>query len=172
MSDLERVSILSEALPYLQQFRGRTIVVKYGGAAMKDPSLKQGVINDLVLLACVGVKPVLVHGGGPEINTWLSKVGIQHNFKNGLRVTGPLLVSRALCYLLLSTHYGSAATRGAAPSSVKLHLQVPVLRPLCTHISHAGDLPRGVAYVIRATDSGGMCKSPGPSGLTRPLRDL
>jgi hypothetical protein len=89
-SDLDRVRILSEALPYLQKFRGRTIVVKYGGAAMKDESLKQGVINDLVLLACVGVKPVLVHGGGPEINSWLAKVGIEPNFKNGLRVTGML----------------------------------------------------------------------------------
>ena len=58
---------------------------------MKDPSLKAGVIKDLVLLACVGVKPVLVHGGGPEINTWLEKVGIEPNFKNGLRVTGALL---------------------------------------------------------------------------------
>jgi Amino acid kinase family len=87
-SDLDRVRILSEALPYLQQFRGRTIVVKYGGAAMKDPTLKAGVINDLVLLACVGVKPVLVHGGGPEINIWLNKVGIESKFKNGLRVTG------------------------------------------------------------------------------------
>jgi acetylglutamate kinase len=89
-SDLERVRILSEALPYLQKFRGRTIVVKYGGAAMKDESLKVGVINDLVLLACVGVKPVLVHGGGPEINSWLAKVGIEPEFKNGLRVTGVL----------------------------------------------------------------------------------
>lgn len=87
MSDLDRVTILSEALPYLQKFRGKTVVVKYGGAAMKDPRLKAGVINDLVLLACVGVQPVLVHGGGPEINSWLDKVGIEPVFKNGLRVT-------------------------------------------------------------------------------------
>lgn len=76
------------------------MVVKYGGAAMKDPTLKQGVINDLVLLACVGVKPVLVHGGGPEINTWLEKVGIEPNFKNGLRVTGkPSLITNHLLVL-------------------------------------------------------------------------
>ena len=89
MSDLARVTILSEALPYLQRFRNKTIVIKYGGAAMKDPVLKESVIKDLVLLACVGVRPVLVHGGGPEINTWLAKVGIEPNFNNGLRVTGP-----------------------------------------------------------------------------------
>lgn len=79
--------MLSEALPYLQRFRGKTIVIKYGGAAMKDPTLKEGVVTDLVLLATVGIRPVLVHGGGPEINIWLSKLGIEPVFKNGLRVT-------------------------------------------------------------------------------------
>ncbi|RMZ52310.1 hypothetical protein APUTEX25_005063, partial [Auxenochlorella protothecoides] len=86
-SALDRVSILSEALPYLQRFRGKTVVIKYGGAAMKDPTLKAGVVADLVLLATVGIRPVLVHGGGPEINIWLTKLGIEPNFKNGLRVT-------------------------------------------------------------------------------------
>jgi acetylglutamate kinase len=74
-------------LPYLQKFANKTIVIKYGGAAMKDPTLKDGVIKDLVLLSCVGVRPVFVHGGGPEINTWLSKLGIEPQFKNGLTVT-------------------------------------------------------------------------------------
>ncbi len=82
-----RVRVLSEALPYLQKFAGRTIVVKYGGAAMKDPSLKAQVIRDVVLLSCVGLRPVVVHGGGPEINTWLDKLGIEPQFKNGLRIT-------------------------------------------------------------------------------------
>lgn len=87
LSDSDRVQVLSEALPYLQKFAGRTIVVKYGGAAMKDPMLKAQVIRDVVLLSCVGVRPVVVHGGGPEINTWLDKIGIEPQFKNGLRVT-------------------------------------------------------------------------------------
>ncbi len=82
-----RVRILSEALPYIQKFANRTIVIKYGGAAMKDSSLKQKVINDVVFLACVGVRPVVVHGGGPEINTWLQKLNIKPLFKDGLRVT-------------------------------------------------------------------------------------
>lgn len=82
-----RVQILSEALPYIQQFRGRTVVVKYGGAAMKDSSLKADVIRDIVFMACVGIRPVVVHGGGPEINTWLGKLGIEPQFKDGLRVT-------------------------------------------------------------------------------------
>ena len=82
-----RVRILSEALPYIQKFADRTIVIKYGGAAMKDGSLKTKVINDIVFLSCVGVRPVVVHGGGPEINTWLQKLDIKPAFKDGLRVT-------------------------------------------------------------------------------------
>ncbi|MEM9484683.1 MAG: acetylglutamate kinase [Cyanobacteria bacterium P01_F01_bin.116] len=83
----QRVQILSEALPYIQQFRGRTVVVKYGGAAMKDDQLKDNVIRDIVFMACVGIRPVVVHGGGPEINTWLGKLSIEPQFKDGLRVT-------------------------------------------------------------------------------------
>ncbi|KAL9273516.1 Acetylglutamate kinase, chloroplastic-like protein [Drosera capensis] len=82
-----RVDILAESLPYLQKFRGKTIVVKYGGAAMKSQSLQASVINDLVLLSCVGIRPVFVHGGGPEINLWLEKIGLKPDFLNGLRVT-------------------------------------------------------------------------------------
>ncbi|HEY9892213.1 MAG TPA: acetylglutamate kinase [Candidatus Sericytochromatia bacterium] len=86
-AEATRVRVLSEALPYIQQFAGRTVVVKYGGAAMKDSTLKDKVIRDVVFLACVGLRPVVVHGGGPEINSWLAKLGIEPQFKNGLRVT-------------------------------------------------------------------------------------
>jgi acetylglutamate kinase len=82
-----RVRVLSEALPYIQKFANRTIVIKYGGAAMKDSTLKEKVIRDIVFLSCVGVRPVVVHGGGPEINTWLKKLNIASLFKDGLRVT-------------------------------------------------------------------------------------
>jgi acetylglutamate kinase len=83
----DRVQVLSEALPYIQSFAGKTIVVKYGGAAMTDSALKAQVISDIVFMACVGIRPVVVHGGGPEINTWLGKMGIEAKFLNGLRVT-------------------------------------------------------------------------------------
>ncbi|MGJ3247327.1 MAG: acetylglutamate kinase [Elainellaceae cyanobacterium] len=86
-AEATRVRVLSEALPYIQQFSGRTIVVKYGGAAMKDSDLKAKVMRDIVFLSCVGLRPVVVHGGGPEINSWLGKIGIEPQFKNGLRVT-------------------------------------------------------------------------------------
>ena len=86
-NDAQRVKILSEALPYIQEFRGRTVVVKYGGAAMNNSDIKDTVMRDIVFLSCVGVRPVIVHGGGPEINSWLDKLGIEPQFKDGLRVT-------------------------------------------------------------------------------------
>lgn len=86
-AEATRVKVLSEALPYIQKFSGGTIVVKYGGAAMKDGYLKDSVIRDIVFLSCVGLRPVVVHGGGPEINVWLDKLGIEPQFKDGLRVT-------------------------------------------------------------------------------------
>lgn len=87
--DTLRVSVLSEALPYIQRFAGRRVVVKYGGAAMASAELRDAVYRDLVLLASVGVQPVVVHGGGPEINDWLSRLHIEPEFRNGLRVTTP-----------------------------------------------------------------------------------
>jgi acetylglutamate kinase len=86
-TEANRVRILSEALPYIQKFANRTVVIKYGGAAMKDSNLKDKVIGDIVFLSCVGVKPVVVHGGGPEINSWLTKLKIEPQFRDGLRVT-------------------------------------------------------------------------------------
>lgn len=86
-AEATRVRILSEALPYIQEFAGKKVVVKYGGAAMKDSNLKDKVIRDIVFLSCVGLRPVVVHGGGPEINSWLGKLGIEPQFKDGLRVT-------------------------------------------------------------------------------------
>ena len=86
-TEATRVRVLSEALPYIQKFANRTVVIKYGGAAMKDSNLKARVIRDIVFLCSVGVRPVVVHGGGPEINIWLDKIGIEPQFKDGLRVT-------------------------------------------------------------------------------------
>jgi acetylglutamate kinase len=83
----DRVKVLSEALPYMQSFAGRTVVVKYGGAAMKDSQLKDRVVRDIIFMACIGIRPIIVHGGGPEINSWLDKLNIEPQFKDGLRVT-------------------------------------------------------------------------------------
>ncbi|NLK52447.1 MAG: acetylglutamate kinase [Syntrophomonadaceae bacterium] len=87
MQALEKAGILVEALPYIKQFYGKTIVLKYGGHAMKDQELKQAMMTDIVLMKYVGINPVLVHGGGPEINLLLERLGINSSFIQGLRVT-------------------------------------------------------------------------------------
>nr|WDA99009.1 acetylglutamate kinase [Gronococcus sybilensis] len=87
LNETNKIEILAEALPYIQRYSNRTVVVKYGGAAMKDSNLKEKVITDVIFLSCVGLRPVFVHGGGPEIDHWLNKVNIQPEFKDGVRVT-------------------------------------------------------------------------------------
>ena len=84
---LEKANVLIEALPYIKQFKGKIIVVKYGGSAMVDHELKKSVVRDVALLKLVGFRPIVVHGGGKEITKWCNKVGIESNFVNGLRVT-------------------------------------------------------------------------------------
>ena len=84
---LEKAEVLIEALPYIQRFNRKVIVVKYGGSAMVDEELKRNVIKDVVLLKLVGFKPIIVHGGGKEISRWVGKVGKEAIFVNGLRVT-------------------------------------------------------------------------------------
>lgn len=84
---LEKAEVLIEALPYIQRFNRRIIVVKYGGSAMVDDQLKEHVIQDVTLLKLVGFKPIIVHGGGKEISRWVGKVGMEPQFVNGLRVT-------------------------------------------------------------------------------------
>jgi acetylglutamate kinase len=87
IDNVTRTQVLNEALPYIQMYSGKIIVVKYGGAAMIDDELKQAVMSDLVLLSLCGAKIVLVHGGGPEINAYLKKIGKDPVFINGLRYT-------------------------------------------------------------------------------------
>lgn len=86
-SALEKAEILVEALPYIKEFYGRKVVIKYGGAAMIDCELKQKVMQDIVLMKYVGMHPIVVHGGGPEINNMLDRLNIKVQFANGLRVT-------------------------------------------------------------------------------------
>ena len=84
---LDKAEVLIEALPYIQKFNRKVIIVKYGGSAMVDENLKKRVIEDVTLLKLVGFKPIIVHGGGKEISRWVSKVGMEPKFINGLRVT-------------------------------------------------------------------------------------
>ncbi|NLB87699.1 MAG: acetylglutamate kinase [Syntrophomonadaceae bacterium] len=87
LSALEKAEILVEALPYIKEFYGKRVVIKYGGAAMQDCSLKDKVMQDIVLMKYVGMHPIVVHGGGPEINRLLDRLNIKSEFVDGLRIT-------------------------------------------------------------------------------------
>ena len=89
MSAQEKASVLAEALPWLERFRGATVVIKYGGNAMTDDALKCAFAEDVVFLRLAGLRPVVVHGGGPQISAMLDRVGIASEFRGGLRVTTP-----------------------------------------------------------------------------------
>ena len=95
ISNQDRAQVLVQALPYIQQYSGKTIVIKYGGNAMIDDRLKDAVMTDIVLLSLIGVHVVLVHGGGPEISAMLKKVGKESRFVNGLRYTDEETISWA-----------------------------------------------------------------------------
>ncbi len=84
---MDKAATLAEALPYIQKFQNKVVVVKYGGSAMTDTGLKMRVMQDVSILKLVGLKPIIVHGGGKEISRWIGKVGMEPRFVNGLRVT-------------------------------------------------------------------------------------
>jgi len=99
--DLEsRIETLFEALPYIREFHGRTVVIKYGGAAMREEGLRDGFATDVVLLKYVGLKPVIVHGGGPDITTYMERLGMEVRFVEGVRVSDPETVEVAKMVLL------------------------------------------------------------------------
>ncbi|MCL2478166.1 MAG: acetylglutamate kinase [Treponema sp.] len=87
INNADKASVMIQALPYIHRFRGKTVVVKYGGNAMINDDLKKAVIEDVIFMACVGIRTVLVHGGGPEIEAILKKIGKESRFINGLRYT-------------------------------------------------------------------------------------
>jgi acetylglutamate kinase len=94
------VHTLLEALPYIREFHGRTVVIKYGGAAMRDEELREGFATDVVLLKYVGLNPVVVHGGGPDITTYMERLGMEVRFIEGMRVSDPETVEVAKMVLL------------------------------------------------------------------------
>lgn len=87
MTSVKRAEIIIEALPYIQALAGKSVVIKYGGSAMINEELKENVIKDIVLMQCIGINPIIVHGGGPHINEYLEKLGQESKFIDGLRFT-------------------------------------------------------------------------------------
>src|SRR3954451_1352420 len=94
------VGTLLEALPYIREFHGQTVVIKYGGAAMADPGLREDFARDVVLLKYVGLNPIVVHGGGPEITDYMQRLGLPVEFVDGLRVSDPATVEIAKMVLV------------------------------------------------------------------------
>ena len=99
LTNLQRAETIVHALPYIQKYYNKVVVIKYGGNAMINEDLKKAVMNDIVLLSLIGVKVVLVHGGGPEINSMLNKIGKKSEFVNGLRVTDAETIDTVLMVL-------------------------------------------------------------------------
>jgi acetylglutamate kinase len=92
-NSMGRAKILMEALPYIKEFRGKTVVIKYGGSAMDDPALRESFAGDVTLMAMVGIRPVVVHGGGPQISAAMETEGIEPSWVEGLRVTDAATMS-------------------------------------------------------------------------------
>src|SRR5437588_533485 len=99
-ADVRDVGTLLEALPYIREFHGQTVVIKYGGAAMEDPGLREDFARDVVLLKYVGMDPVVVHGGGPEITSYMERLDLPVEFVDGLRVSDPATVEIAKMVLV------------------------------------------------------------------------
>jgi acetylglutamate kinase len=137
----QRAAMLIEALPYIQKWAGKTVVVKYGGAAMVEESLKRQVAQDIALLRYVGIRPVVVHGGGPAISEMMRRLGKEPEFINGCRVTDPETMAIAQMVLVgdvnqdLVTHLNQAGARAIGLSGKDANLLVA-----CKKESPAGDL--------------------------------
>ena len=101
---INKAATLIEALPYIQSLAGKTVVIKYGGNAMVNDELKSSVMDDIALLKSVGINPVLVHGGGPDISNMLKTLNVESRFENGLRVTDAKVMSVAQMVLVGKTN--------------------------------------------------------------------
>ncbi len=172
MSDLEptlKAEILAEALPYIRKFHGKTIVIKYGGNAMTDEKLKHGFARDVILLKLVGMNPVVVHGGGPQIDKALSKIGKSGNFIQGMRVTDDETMEVVEWVLggevqqdivMLINHYGGQAVGltgkdGGLIRAEKMQIPNKDKPGEFIDIGHVGQIKSINPQVIRALQQGG-----------------
>lgn len=150
----QTAQVLTEALPYIQQFHGQTVVIKYGGNAMTEESLKQSFARDVVLMKLVGINPVIVHGGGPQIGALLAKLNIESKFVNGMRVTDAATMDVVQMVLgglvnqeivsLLNTSGGRAVgvtgKDGGLIQAKKLTMQPAMNAPEIIDIGHVGEI--------------------------------
>src|SRR4029077_5153709 len=148
------VDTLLEALPYIREFHGRTVVIKYGGSAMREEGLREAFATDVVLLKYVGLNPVIVHGGGPEITEYMERLGLEVRFHEGLRVSDAETVEVARMVLLgklnsdivqrLNRH-GQPAV-GLSGSDGSMFEVAPV--PNAEQVGFVGSIERGAGHAL------------------------
>ena len=183
ISAQQRAGILAEALPYLKRFRKKTIVVKYGGNAMVDESLKEGFARDIALMKLVGINPVIVHGGGPQINQLLEKIGKESQFVKGMRVTDREtmdvvemvlggLVNKEIV-TLLNRHGGKAVGLSGKDGGL-IHARKMVLEsdddpaldaPEIIDIGHVGEVESVDPEIVKLLESGEFIPVIAPIGV-------
>lgn len=180
---VERARILTEALPYIQRFRGKTLVIKYGGNAMVDEELKQGFARDVVLMKLVGMNPVIVHGGGPQIGKLLERIGKKSEFVQGMRVTDRETMDVVEMVLgglvnkdivnLINQHGGRAVgltgKDGMLIRAKKMTLTRPAedtkLPPEIIDIGHVGDVQSIDPELVSLLDTGDFIPVIAPVGV-------
>lgn len=178
---VKKADILIEALPYIRRFSGKTIVIKYGGSAMEQESLKHSVMQDIVLLKYIGMQPVVVHGGGAQISGWMKRVGKEAEFVQGLRVTDRETIEIAEMVLagainkeivsLINQHGGSAVGLCGKDANL-IRASKHVARIVDEHggtstvdLGFVGDIVKVNPEVIIALDQAGYVPVIAPSGV-------
>ncbi len=182
-SAADRAHILTEALPYIQRFQGKTLVIKYGGNAMVDESLKQSFARDVVLMKIVGMKPVIVHGGGPQIGKHLEKIGKKSEFVQGMRVTDREtmdvvemvlggLVNKEIVNLINQQGGKAVGLSGKDGGFIRARKMVlkksqenEKLPPEIIDIGHVGDVERIDPALVSMLDSGDFIPVIAPIGV-------
>lgn len=176
---IDKAKILIEALPYIQQFYGRTMVIKYGGHAMVDEKLKRFFAQDIILLKYIGINPVVVHGGGPQIGRTLDQMGIKSNFVQGMRVTDQQtldVVEMVLCGKINKEIVGLINSRGGKAVGLsgkdgrlirakKLEISSPQKSPEIIDIGRVGEVEEIDAEIILTLEKSGFIPVIAPLGI-------
>jgi acetylglutamate kinase len=179
---MQRAEVLIEALPFIQRFRGQTIVIKYGGHAMQSPELRESFARDIVLLQLVGINPVVVHGGGPQITELIGRLGLKSHFVRGMRVTDPETMEAAEMVLqrlnkeivaLISRQGGVAVGLSGKDGNLIMSRKMRMVvkdengRRKALDIGLVGDIVEVNPKVIRTLEDAGFIPVVAPTGYGR-----
>lgn len=169
---IDKANILVEALPYIKEFRGITVVIKYGGAALINEEIKKTIIQDIALMKFVGFNPVVVHGGGPDINQWLNRVGIESKFVDGLRFTDDktmevvemVLAGKVNKKIASEINLHGISAVGLSGKDANL-LKVRKLEPNGKDIGYVGEVEEVNTHLIRVLIEQGYVPVISPTGV-------